>query len=382
MTVPKSIPRVLADYHTGPGPTLVVVASLHGNEPAGYHASRRIIQRLQETPVELKGRLSFVTGNRAALETGQRYIQLDLNRLWSSANLSKIRNGEVGEGDPAGLREAADLLPTVEQLRGDGRNYVLDLHTTSGEAPPFTVLADSLANRKFGRALNLPVILGLEEQLDGTFLSVLESEGWTTCGCEGGQHDDPASIDHIEAVLWLAMAASGVLADPASLAEVKRSKSFLREVRAGLTRVFEVRYRHAITDFDRFVMRPGFASFSEVAAGQLVGDDGEGTVAIPESGRLLMPLYQAQGSDGFFLMRPVNRFWLVLSGIVRRLGAGSLAHLLPGVRRDPERQNALLIDQGTARWFALEVMHLLGFRRERVEGDILVVSRRPAELSR
>jgi hypothetical protein len=36
----------------------------------------------------------------------------------------------------------------------------------------------------------------------------------------------------------------------------------------------------------------------------------------------------------------------------------------------------LIVDQGTARWFALDVMHLLGYRRERMEGDLLVVSRR------
>lgn len=382
MTIAKPIPRVLADYDNGEGPTFIVVASLHGNEPAGYYAARRIIARFEETPVALRGRLAFLTGNRAALEAGTRYIELDLNRLWTGEALAKIRRGEVDETDPAGLQEGVDLLKTVEAMRGEGRNFCLDLHTTSGESPPFAVLADSLPSRRLARALNVPVVLGLEEQLDGTFLSVLEADGWTTCGCEGGQHDDPAAIDHIEAALWLAMAECGVLAEPSRVAEVARARRFLTEVRSGLKRVFEVRYRHAITDDDQFRMRPGFASFSLVGEGHPVGDDGGGAVETPEAGRLLMPLYQAQGSDGFFLMRPVNRFWLVVSGVVRRLGVGSMAHLLPGVRRDPTRVGTLLIDRGTARWFALEVMHLLGFRRERVEGDLLVVSQRPAELSR
>jgi hypothetical protein len=70
---------------------------------------------------------------------------------------------------------------------------------------------------------------------------------------------------------------------------------------------------------------------------------------------------------------------LVVSGVLRRIGVPALAPLLPGVRSDRGRSGVLLVDRHTARWFALEVMHLLGFRRERAEGELLVVSRRPAE---
>ena len=133
---------------------------------------------------------------------------------------------------------------------------------------------------------------------------------------------------------------------------------------------------------DRFLMNPGWASFRTVAANQALGVDRDGPVLAPEQGRLLMPLYQPTGSDGFFLMRPVPRAWLVLAWALRRLGVPRLVPLLPGVRRDPARDDVLLVDRRTARFRALDILHLLGFRRERAEGDLLVVSRRPAELSR
>jgi succinylglutamate desuccinylase len=358
----------------------VVLAGLHGNEPAGYHASLRVIDRLRSGAAALRGCVAFVTGNRAALEVGRRYIDLDLNRLWTPEAVAAFRNGAPGSGELADHAEGRDLLAALEGLReGPGSHFILDLHTTSGESPPFAVLADSLANRRFARSLHVPVILGLEEQLDGTLLSVLESDGWITSGCEGGQHDDPSAIDHLEAAIWLAMAGSGVLANSDRDGVLRGARRRLASAWAGLPRVFEVRHRHAVDHDGGFTMRPGFASFQPVARGAAVGTDRDGEVTAPSAGRILMPLYQAQGSDGFFLMRPVNRFWLVVSGVLRRIGVPALAPLLPGVRSDRGRSGVLLVDRHTARWFALEVMHLLGFRRERAEGELLVVSRRPAE---
>jgi hypothetical protein len=48
-----------------------------------------------------------------------------------------------------------------------------------------------------------------------------------------------------------------------------------------------------------------------------------------------MPLYQALGDDGFFLVRKVKRFWLTFSALLRKLKVGHYMHLLRGVRRDP-----------------------------------------------
>ena len=41
-----------------------------------------------------------------------------------------------------------------------------------------------------------------------------------------------------------------------------------------------------------------------------------------------------------------------------------------------EQPEALLVDRRVARWYALQVLHLLGFRREIDVGDQLVVHRR------
>ncbi len=142
-------------------------------------------------------------------------------------------------------------------------------------------------------------------------------------------------------------------------------------------RVVEVRYRHAVPRDRRFRMERGFRSFQRVEAGQKLGEweDGE-TVRAPEAGRILMPLYQNQGDDGFFLVRDVRRFWLGVSALLRRLRIDRIAPLLPGVRRHPYIANAVVVDRRVARWFTVEVFHLLGFRRKIEQGHQLIMARR------
>ncbi len=89
-----------------------------------------------------------------------------------------------------------------------------------------------------------------------------------------------------------------------------------------------------------------------------------------------MPLYQPQGDDGFFVMREFRPFWLRVSSLLRRARADLLFRLLPGVRRDPDHAGTLIIDQHVARFYALQIFHLLGYRKRRVRDDVLVMSKR------
>lgn len=91
---------------------------------------------------------------------------------------------------------------------------------------------------------------------------------------------------------------------------------------------------------------------------------------------ILLPLYQGQGEDGFFVAREFSPFWLRVSRFCRMLRMGRWMHLLPGVRRDPEDPDLLIVDTAVARFYPLEIFHLLGFRKRRQDGTVLRVSRR------
>jgi succinylglutamate desuccinylase len=143
--------------------------------------------------------------------------------------------------------------------------------------------------------------------------------------------------------------------------------------------VLEILHRHAVEPGDGFRMEPSFVNFQSVAHGELLaraGANGEERIEAPRDGVLIMPLYQGQGQDGFFLGRRVRPFWLHLSTFLRRLRLGSWLHVLPGVRRVGAGPDALEVDRRVARFLSRELFHLFGYRRVRAEGELVFFTRR------
>jgi hypothetical protein len=361
-----------------PGPMLVAVGSIHGNEPAGALALESAVARIEREGLLQRGDIVALVGNVTAFDAGARFIDEDLNRHWSGENLERLRRGEGL--DRTENRERKALFEEIDRAFAEARGEVvlLDLHTTSGEGKPFAVFADTMRSRRFARRFPLPAVLGFEEQLEGTLVDYVALLGHAAVAFEGGQHVDPSSIRNLAAVVWVALGELRMVTPlEAGLdAEARR----LSRATLGVPSILEVTYRHAITERDGFTMRPGHRSFEPVVQGQVIADDRNGGVAVPSEGFLLMPLYQKLGDDGFFVVRRVREFWLLLSAVLRYLRLGRVAHWLPGVSRAGE-PGSLRVDRRVARWYSLEILHLLGYRRKRQEGDVLVVERRARDMA-
>ncbi len=368
-----------------PGPTLIVIGSIHGNEPAGAVAARRVAADLQRKAPLLRGEVVLLSGNTRALARSVRYIDKDLNRHWAPETISAVKSAIKSESHLASAKsedlELRELLEQFEQAsdRAQGELYFLDLHTTSAHGVPFATVGDTLRNRKF--ALNFPttIVFGLEEQIEGTMLEYVNNLGAVTMGFEAGQHDAQTSIDHHEAVIWIALVAAGLFRRQ-DAPEFERSRAILDRASGG-TRIVEVRQRHAIAPNDEFVMEPGFENFQSVRRGQILAQDRHGRITVAETGMVLLPLYQKLGDDGFFLARKVKLFWLKLSALLRHFRVGDYVHFLPGVRRKDSDGRSLIVNTRIARILPLHVFHLLGFRKRRWTDDVLIVSRRRYDLA-
>jgi succinylglutamate desuccinylase len=359
------------------GPTLVIVGGMHGNEPAGTIAARRVLERLSKGDVEVQGELLVLAGNLGALRDGRRYHVKDLNRQWSEEHVDAL-GGQARDLDDAEDREQRELLATIEaaMARARGPVTVGDLHTTSAPGIPFVITGDTLQQRKLAVALPIPTVLGLEEQLDGALSSFWTRRGCTTFSVEGGQHDAPASTDNLEAVIYVALDAVGIVRDGLA-AEVRHSLHLLDERRAGLPRVMEVLERHAITPADRFVMEPGFRNLDHAHGGQLLARDARGEIRAPRDGLVILPLYQGSGDDGFFWGREMSSLRMRASEVLRRLRVDRALELLPGVRRDGAAASRLVLDERAAGLYPLGVFQLLGYRKMRRKDGRLVVDRQP-----
>lgn len=368
--------RQLGRY-TGPdGPTLLVCGGLHGNEPAGLIAALRVIERLDATKLPLRGEFLVLAGNLAALARDRRYLEFDLNRCWTEERVARLRKQDAADDVPEDAEQRA-LLELIDQTeaRATGPLSFLDLHTTSGKSAPFGLIGDTRRNRRLAFALPGPVILGLEETVDGTLLGYLEERGHTALVVEAGQHADPRAVDLHESVIWITMASAGLL-DAGDIPDYAALRARLAKATQGLPRVAEVRYRHGVDAGGGFRMKPGYDGFRMVEQGEVLAHDKDGEVRAPERGHLLLPLYQDQGSDGFFLVRPVKPLWLRLSSVLRTLRLHVLLRALPGVHRHPEVPRALRVDPRVARFFSVEIFHLFGYRRRKNEDGLLVFSRR------
>ena len=64
-----------------------------------------------------------------------------------------------------------------------------------------------------------------------------------------------------------------------------------------------VKYIHRITEESDFLMNPNMQNFEKITKGQIVGSDQNGTVQSPHEGFLLMPLYQKEGKEGFYIIK-------------------------------------------------------------------------------
>ena len=329
----------------------------------------------------MHGRLVALSGNIQALRAKRRYLDCDLNRVWADEELERLRRSHPVE-DTAERREQRELLAALDGYFAEGWEHIilLDLHSISAHGAPFAITGDTLQNRAVAFQLSLPVVLGLEERIEGTLLSYVGELGHVAICIEGGQNDVESTVDHHAAAVWLTLVASGLLAEH-DVPELAARRELLRRTVKGLPLAAEIRYRKPIPTAESFEMLPGFLNFARVAAGEVVARVGVPgrwrDVRAPTGGLLLMPRYQGQGDDGFFIGREVRPLWLRVSALVRRARLAWILPLLPGIRRDPARPRVLLANPRVARWFVLEILHLFGYRRSARAAAPLVFIRRP-----
>ena len=122
---------------------------------------------------------------------------------------------------------------------------------------------------------------------------------------EAGIHDDPASIQKHEAMIWLVLGMSGAI-DEKYIPNYKGCFTLLQGLSEHPHKVFNILYRHNVEDNSKFEMLPGFINFQVVEKGMVLATENGQPVTAPYSGNIFMPLYQDQGADGFFIIERVD----------------------------------------------------------------------------
>ena len=313
-TSPYQSERVLVSYHSQrSGPAFLAVGSLHGNEPAGRLAIERVATQLhaareQEGFGLLCGDFLGLAGNLSALEMRMRYVDTDLNRGWSRERLDRLASqGPQSVED----REMLELHRAIEKFRTEahGDLHFLDLHTTSGDSPPFASVVNRKIDRELVSALPVPTVLGIDTHLEGTFLECMQQAGFAGVVYEGGQHDDPIAVDQCEAAIWLILeklAMISVYQGKILENRIAWAHACLDPIGRRYPELLQIESRFALERATDFVMEPGYRSFQPVRKGDLLAHHRDEEVRSDRDGMILMPLYQPQGDEGFFLMSEIG----------------------------------------------------------------------------
>ncbi|MBO0322983.1 succinylglutamate desuccinylase/aspartoacylase family protein [Muricauda sp. CAU 1633] len=349
------------------GPTVVFFAGIHGNEPAGVLALKQVFKRLIAKKVDLEGEIFAVAGNLGALKKQVRFQAVDLNRIWFPERISNILSDEHNNNaEEEELKLLYGVLCKILE-KGNPPFYFIDLHTTSSDTTPFIVLNDSLLNRKYASNYPLPIILGIEEYLEGALLSYINELGYVSLGFESGQHNDSKAVENCVDFIEFTLQLTDV---------VRTSKSDGNGFNNASHTFYEIYHQHTIGAEDIFRMFPGFTNFQEVPKGTEIAVNNDAVLKTKKRRQIFMPLYQDQGGEGFYFIRPIPKFLLWLSKELRRFKVDHLLVKLPGVQWKSDKKDTLLVDQRIARFMAKSIFHLLGYRARQFDETHLVVKSR------
>ena len=301
-------PEVL-HWHTwaalAPGPSLVVLGAVHGNEVCGAHAIVRAIDDLTHGSLRLlRGRLTLVpVANPLAFAQATREGQRNLNRRF------------LPQPDPQDYEDRIthQLAPLLAQ-----HEVLLDLHSFHTPGDPFAMVGprnNSGAREPFARAaeeMALARALGAQQVVEG-WLEVydraarlrgelpddegigtneyMRSQGGYAVTIECGQHEDPEAID------VATRAIHGALAH-LELAHVPAPPRFAGPA----ARLKDVVLRESPADR----LAQDWHSFDAVQAGDVIAHRADGTpVAAPYDGCVLFPHPEAEvGQELFYLAEP------------------------------------------------------------------------------
>jgi len=174
-------------HRTVPGPHLLVMGGIHGNEPCGTDAIHQIIREIRQGDLDIDcGTLTFIPicNPQAGLKK-VRYIDDNLNRVFTRHE------------DCSGSIEKALANVLTEYV--NACDVLLDLHSMSAKGKGFVFMDyDDEANEAFARALGFEHILtGWPEMFaasdDVDTVTYAHQQGKIAVTTEGGQHSDPAS---------------------------------------------------------------------------------------------------------------------------------------------------------------------------------------------
>ena len=238
----------------------VIMAGVHGNEPAGRKAFDLVVPDLTIK----NGKVIFIYGNPRAMAEGTRFSQggANLNGMFKDDADLSVRERSSYEYD-----RAQELKPTLLSSTA-----LLDVHGTANpDSVPF-VIAEPGKPLAIARHLPYDIISsGYDEQQPGGTDHFMNKHGRVGICCETGpnghEHSVPKAVESIRTFLQIRGHIEGET-------EPRDNQKHIR-----------VKGMHRAKD--TFTFREPFPEFAPVEKDEVIGTDGSNTITASDKGYLI-----------------------------------------------------------------------------------------------
>jgi predicted deacylase len=255
-----------------PGPHVVIVGLIHGNEIAGAIILEEML-RAQVTP--LRGKLTLGFANIAAYQkfdpenpVASRFVEEDLNRAWDDAQLFGVRRSLE-------LDRAREIRPLI-----DDADIVLDLHSMLWPSDPLLLCGPAMRGRELALAIATPPMVIADQGHAGgkrliDYGRFTEASAQAACVLvEAGQHWEPATVAQMRATITALLAHTGQIQAAGGARPLPRFAEVTRLVTAKT---------------NRFVFTQHFRGGDTIArANTLIAHDGDEEIRTPHDHCLLV----------------------------------------------------------------------------------------------
>lgn len=264
------------------GPRIAVIGAMHGNERVGVDVVRQLRDAFSENAV-LSGELLLMVGNPEAYAKDVRFIEEDLNRLFSEKEERAICGGSDGGGATLATLERKRAKEIMDAIRGV--DVLIDIHATIRPSVPFVYCEATEKHLALARCFDVPYIVSPEKDFRPPDLfssadNFADRHGGIGLTYESGWHKDPKSADRIFGEVMGVLRYVGAI-DAASFHDafsVPPEQKFLRA------------YRDIFAQTDAFsFVNPQIANFDRIAKGEVFATDAATPVVAPHDSYVIFP---------------------------------------------------------------------------------------------
>jgi predicted deacylase len=269
------IPGFTTRNSGNPGPHVVLISLIHGNEIAGAIVLADML-RAQITPAI--GKLTYGFANLAAFAKfdptnpiASRFVEEDLNRVWDDIQLFGIRRSLE-------LDRAREIRPLI-----DCADIVLDLHTMLWPSNPLLLCGPAPRGRSLAMALGTPTLVVADQGHAGG-KRLIDYGRFTEATCpaacilvEAGQHWEAAAVTQTRATIEALLHHTGLLPQSLPQSPPKPAPTF-----AEVTQLITAKT-------NRFVFTQHFRGGDIIPAqNTLIAHDGDTEIRTPHDNCLLV----------------------------------------------------------------------------------------------